>query len=225
MEQKDEKRNSWQKWQLIIALIATVLLALMAGTLAWLTYVRRLQTATLVDMPNLIIQGPYGADSAPIELGDIDVTDGSSRQYVFSISAINADYYKLQLAHTTNIPFHYTIYPAKLDGNTGTVVEVAGHNYTYSKPLAGGYLNQDATTGIANSSKHTESYGDYTFVQENVEPLYWQSSIVQVVDARDYYVLDVSWKPPLTNNKETDIIYLTVVTETKENAEQTGEGT
>ena len=111
MEPNEEKQNKWQKYQLLLALIATALLALMAGTLAWLTYVRRLQTATLVDMPNLIIQGPYGADSAPIELGDIDVTDGSSRQYVFSISAINADYYKLQLAHTTNLPYKYTISP------------------------------------------------------------------------------------------------------------------
>lgn len=221
MEPKEEKLDKWQKYQLILALIATALLAVMVGTQAWLTYVRRLQTAAVVDMPNLIIQGPLDSDTAPLELGDIDVTNGTSRQYVFSITATNADYYKLQLAHTTNIPFTYTIYSAQMKqlGGSGTHEIVVG-NYTYcytrtpEGALPGGYLNA-GDAGKASNALHEQTYGAYSNVQQNAEPLYWQSNpAVKVTDPtdiqRDYYVLDISWKNGLKNNKETDMVYLTV---------------
>lgn len=230
---QNEKKNTeqWQKRQLVLALIATAVLAVMVGTLAWLNYNRRLQTATLVDMPNLIIRGPYGSDSVPIELGDIDVTAGEYYRCVFSITASKADAYRLQLAHTTNLPFTYTIYPATLSEQQpadGNFVKASGNYYSYSAAMGGNYLNKDATTGLAitdknnTNSKHGITYGDYDNVQKNAEPLYWQSASVEVESAnRDYYVLEIKWKPGLTNNKETDMVYLTVETALDEPAATT----
>lgn len=237
MEPKEEKLDKWQKYQLILALIATALLAVLVGTQAWLTYVRKLQTAAVVDMPNLIIQGPLDSDTAPLELGDIDVTakedDGEyHRKYVFSITAVNAEYYKLQLAHTTNIPFTYTIYPAEMEnlGGRGTHKKEEG-NYTYwytadqDHDLPGIYLNQDGSK--ANRDYHEQTYGTYPteYVQPNAEPLYWQSNSVQADRnnvIRHYYILDISWEEGLKNNKETDMVYLTV--EVVENEQTSGTG-
>ena len=214
MEPNEEKQDKWQKYQVIFTLIAAALLTVLVGTLAWMTYVRRLQMATIVDMPNLIIQGPLGADTSPIELGDIDVTNGTSRQYMFSITATSASGYQLQLAHTTNIPFTYRIYSATLNGSGPNTITVANHTYSYNRnnPLTGGYLNQDGITQKANKTLHEQTYETYPHVQQNAEPLYWRSESVKVTSdpQRDYYVLDVSWENGLKNNKETDMVYLTV---------------
>lgn len=221
MEPNKEKLEKWQKLQLILALIATAVLAVMVGTQAWLTYVRRLETAASVDMPNLIIQGPDGLDTAPIELGDIDVFKDRSQQYVFSIVAINATNYRLQLAHTTNIPLTYRIYRAEMKDTAITPgpdeIPVGEHTYCYdrSKPLSGEYLNlKQSNPQKADDTKLGASYGNYGNVHQDAKPLYWESKpAVQVINTtyeRHYYVLDVSWNGGLMNNKETDIVYLTV---------------
>ena len=228
MEPNEEKQNKWQKLQLILALVATAVLVVMVGTQAWLSYMRRLETAATVDMPTLILQGPYGSDTAPIELGDIDVTQESPRRYVFSVVSVDADYYQLQLAHTTNIPFTYTIYKTGLD-KTGTYfASAAGHDYGYelSDYLPGNYLNMESEYQ-ANRILHEKTYETYSteYVQENAEPLYWQSKSVEVEKhdyQRDYYILEISWEPGLKNNKETDMVYLTVGL--AENTDNTGTG-
>lgn len=226
MDQKDEKRKdeTWQKRQLVLALIATALLAVMVGTLAWLNYVRALQTATVVDMPSLIIRGPLGSDSEPIRLGDIDVTAGTSYECVFSVHASKANAYKLQLAHTTNIPFTYEIFrakdPVETEPSSGSYAKENQYYYSYSTQLGGSYINLDTANSdtqhhsyLADNSLHSQSYDTYELVQKNAEPLYWQSVSVPVTgEALDYYVLVVSWEEGLTNNKETDIVYLTVET-------------
>ena len=75
----------------------------------------------------------------------------------------------------------------------------------------------DENTGIANGTYHEKTYGAYgsQFVQKNAEPLYWQSSPAITPAAAgnmftDYYILEVSWdSDKVTNNKETDMVYLT----------------
>lgn len=206
----EQKRQ--QKHQLILALVMTALLAVVVGTLAWLNYDRSLQTITKVDMPALWLRGGYSEDTASIELGNIDVENAiREKDYVFSVVSTTTDPYILQLAHTTNIPFIYTIYPA-------TISEVAGSNsvqygayfYNYSTALESG--------GILPNT-HEKTYGDYSSVQRQAEPVYWQSEIQQVdLNQRDgknfirYYILRISWDENQKNNKETDMVYLTVGT-------------
>ena len=223
MEPNEEKQNKWQKLQLVLALVATAALAVMVGTQAWLSYMRRLETAATVDMPTLILQGPLDSDTAPIELGDIDVTQESPRRYVFSVVSVDADFYQLQLAHTTNIPFTYTIYHADLVPKGG-MIQISGYGYNRGVELVGKHLNK-GSTGKADSALHKQTYDGYNNVQENAEPLYWQSESVKVINRdyqRDYYILEISWEPGLKNNKETDMVYLTVGL--AENTDNTGTG-
>lgn len=224
MEPKENEQRKWQKYQLILALIVTALLAVIVGTQAWLNNTRKLQTAAVVDMPTLIIQGPKDSDTAPIELGDIDVTKDRHSRYVFCITSISAQEYKLQFAHTTNLPFTYTIYKTGVDKAGPVSVRVGDHSYGYDETtdmVSGAYLNLPANgtvPGIAGTSLHGQTYGTYAKVHENAEPLYWQSINIELdkdgesVDGvrRDFYVLDVSWGEGLSNNKETDMVYLTV---------------
>lgn len=204
MELEQKRRERWQKSPLILVL-ALVLVVAISGTLAWLTYVRKIQTATLVDVPEIYLEGPEDAVSQLIPLGDIDVTNGTSREYVFRIVTNKDNQYRIQFAHTTNVPFKYAIYPSSTSG-TGNSVEIAGHTYYYDSELVGNYLNKSDKT-----ITHDVTYSPSTNpVQTDAEPLYWQSGYITQPDQYSYYVLKVSWEPGLKSNKETDMVYLTV---------------
>ena len=231
MELKQKRRDRWQKSQLILVL-ALVLVVAISGTLAWLTYVRKIQTATLVDVPEIYLEGPEDAVSQLIPLGDIDVTNGTSREYVFRIVTNKDNQYRIQFAHTTNIDFQYTIFPAqKGEGGGSSRIDYLGNQYTFDtgKTLSGGYLNRNEGTGLAfeTGTYHDKTYATddalgaaYIKVQSNAEPLYWRSADSIAFPAErneegyyiNYYVLRVSWGESLVNNKETDMVYLMVET-------------
>ena len=92
------------------------------------------------------------------------------------------------------------------------------------------FLNKDtASDRTANSTKHTLTYAEYSssHVQEYAEPVYWQaygirSSLPETAGSDDefcdYFILEVNWQAAyqgaidsggdLSNNRETDIIYI-----------------
>lgn len=177
---------------LIAVLAAAALLSAIGGTAAWLRYARSLNTLTRIQVPSLTLTGPGGQDTIPVELGDIDLSKAGSTESVFRIESTSGTSYIIQLAHTTNLPLRYTIY--KLENASGTA----------STTLTGKYLNGN---GIADNTLHAATYGTYASVQKNAEPLYWQST-AQVSNGEDYYKLTVAWEAG-TNNKETDMIYIT----------------
>ena len=89
------------------------------------------------------------------------------------------------------------------------------HYYSKSGSAASGkYLNLGNDGKTANNSLHKESYHSYKNVQENAEPLYWQSNEIQPENNSgqgfvDYYILEISWNDDVRNDKETDMVYLT----------------
>lgn len=216
MDQKNDRQNRrWQILQLLLALIVTTLLAVTLGTLAWLNYSRALVTATSVDMPVLWLRGGKSEDTASIELGNIDVEGNeTSKQCVFSVVSTTQTPYILQLAYTTNIPFTYTIYPASLESSAETTTSLSynGNTYNYGKKLSGKYLDQGQTK--------SKTYTGSEAIQSNANPQYWQSEQQTVSDENkigrtsiQYYVLEVSWENrSMINNKETDMLYLSVGT-------------
>ena len=142
----------------------------------------------------------------------------------------------MQIGHTTNIPFTYKLYKATED-NSGTVIYVGADNIThkYKKSdteIKGKYLNKISDDKIlANSTGtyHEQTYESYSKIQENAEPLYWQSNDTTLgtgTDLIDYYILTVSWKKRGSEqtksdddkykyiddieDKETDIVYISV---------------
>lgn len=211
--------------KLIIALTAAALvLAGSATVYAWFTDKRKLVTITEIDAPSVLVIGAGAKESSlNINIGSIDVEDAEGKKnFVFSVySDESVENYRLQLAHTTNIDFTYTIYSAveyMADPGNDRVLYSDGsgtaHYYVKdSSAISGKYLNLNGS--IADKSLHEISYDKYANVQKNAEPLYWQTdNEIQPANNNgqgflDYYILEVSWNDDVVNNKETDMVYLT----------------
>jgi hypothetical protein len=212
--------------QLGIALLAALLVVLGIGSLAWLNYQRGLETLTEIHSPVELRIGAGNQDAIyNLDLGNIDMTQGTSKDFVFCVMGPANQSYVLQLAHTTNIPFTYTIYHAT---ETGTPVEyISDQTYTYyyneDSLVQGAYLNEQ--DGLADETYHGETYrsltaedGSYDKVQANAEPLYWQTTGNETLPSGSgntvrYYILHLSWPQGSTNDKETDIVYLAASTQ------------
>ena len=179
---------------LIAVLAAAVLLSALGGTMAWLRYARSLHTLARIQVPSMTLTGPQGESTLPVALGDMDLSQPGSKESIFRIASNKGTHYILQLAHTTNLPLNYTIY--KLSSASDTSRGTA---------LAGSYRNLSGT--LADGTLHSATYGDYSQVQKNAQPLYWQSG-VQTSSGEEFYVLVVTWDAG-ANNKETDMIYIT----------------
>ncbi|MGN0597459.1 MAG: hypothetical protein ACI4J1_09060 [Ruminiclostridium sp.] len=218
-------KNKTYKPIIIGAVSVLTALALTAAAFAWFTNQRRLDTITRINSPvSLSIGAGARESSANIDMGGIDVSDEAGKKnFVFSVYSDEAvGDYKIQLAHTTNIEFKYALYKAEeslsapSSGESVLYVDETDTARYYIKDsveIAGTYLNADGI--IADKSLHEKSYDSYGNVQKNAEPLYWQNteSIKHGSDSSgfvDYYILEVSWDVgTVTNDKETDIVYLT----------------
>lgn len=208
-EQNNNQPNDRaEKRLLILALLATALLALIVGTLAWLRYSRSLQTMTTVHVPALYLGGADGSSTIDIDMGDIDVVTKKEQYYAFSVVSKSKDnsqeYYILQLAHTTNLPFQYEVYEAK-----GTITgEVTSDNCTGENILINS-LSKDTTRPVT----YGENYSTIgTHLHEAADPQYYQSAkrTINPTSKTDYFILKISWKGTIQNNKETDMVYLSV---------------
>ncbi len=113
------KLSTANKVQLIAASALTSLLVVGFPAAAWFAQSGKLEAFTKIKEPaNLDIRAGHFDNIQYFDLSNIDIENmietGTPHRVVFSVSA--GDYkipYKLQLAHTTNIPFKYHIYRAK----------------------------------------------------------------------------------------------------------------
>jgi hypothetical protein len=237
-EQTKPAFSRGKRLQLALASLLTIVLAGVFVTQAWFYHQRSLQTLTEVHAPiQLQLQAGHGDPIASLDLGEINVmSETKQEEYIFCVYGTSRSPYTLQLAHTTNIPFTYTIYPAT-ESSDGTGVKYVDttntawyYSYDSNTPLAGNYLNRDTTSVnlVANDDYQALTYplangtSAYTNVQKNAKPLYWQAHVTPTASEtyslantssnafRDYYVLVISWGDKLTISKETDIVYLSV---------------
>ena len=232
MQQNQQPNNGSDRAalrQIRLALIAAVvaLVALVAiPTYAWLSNQKTLKTVTEVNVPNeLRIGAGHLQAVTELDLSNINVS-GSAQSFdlVFCVHSNETSFrpYILQLAHTTNIGFTYTIYPATKDNSGPHTFTYLGNNYSFDPngaSLSGSYLNQDeqdSTIADPTDPCHDKTYaalsgtGVYGEVHQNAEPLYWKSGTVtpQSSNQIDYYVLHISWDSTVQNDKETDLVYL-----------------
>lgn len=222
---KFRKMEKKKKRQLVIAVSLSVVLLVALPVYAWFTHKRSVALTTKINAPTqLYITAGNKESVANLEMADIDVENGSYKDFVFGIGGADVQQYQIQLAHTTNIPFEYEIYRAKsvqeADKDDDTVVYVSDEeNKTFyykidGNKISGHYLNQQGSEILANSTLHEKSYDSYGNVQKNAEALYWQSVDLSVNDAEkpfcDYFIIRVKWNDKVQNNKETDMVYLTV---------------
>ena len=222
---KFRKLEKKKKRQLVIAVSLSVVLLVALPVYAWFTHKRSIALTTKINAPTqLYITAGNKESVANLEMADIDVENGSYKDFVFGIGGTDVQQYQIQLAHTTNIPFEYEIYRAKsvqeADKDDDTVVYVSNEvNKTFyynidGDKISGNYLNQNGAEILANSTLHEKSYDTYSNVQKNAEALYWQSGVLLANDNSnpfcDYFIIRVKWNDKVQNNKETDMVYLTV---------------
>ena len=199
----EEKRKS----KIIYIVVLLCLLGVAAGlTYAWFRQSYSLSTVAKIKASiRLDLAAGNGEDASRFQIGTVDTTgEGvTSKDYVIAVKKDKPTNYILQIGHTTNIPFTYKLYKATED-NSGTVIYVGADNIThkYKKSdteIKGKYLNKISDDKIlANSTGtyHEQTYESYSKIQENAEPLYWQSNdtLGSGTDLIDYYILTVSWK-------------------------------
>lgn len=236
----EEKRKS--------KIIYTVLLLCLLGVAAGLTYAWFRQSYSLSTVAKikasirLDLAAGNGEDVSRFQIGTVDttgevVTSKDYKDYVIAVKKDKPTNYILQIGHTTNIPFTYTLYKATATDSVdaGNVVYLGQNKTFYYKkgnPVTGKYLNkksEDIILANSTGTYHEQTYESYSKIQENAEPLYWKSNdtLGSGTDLVDYYILTVSWaKRPAgqtkdeTNDKykyiddiedkETDIVYISV---------------
>lgn len=225
IKQKFNKLTKHKKIELIAAVSFSVVLIMFIPIYAWFTSERGIGAATKINAPNkLYITSGRKESSVNINMADIDVEEMKDskrvlqKDYVVGIAGENVKKYRLQLAHTTNIPFTYEIRKATEKTDNGDVLYVDKNKdkYYYDKGdiVTGNYLNKSGD--IADDTLHDRSYKTYSNVQKNAEPLYWQSGELDSgkKDSNgefcDYYIITVKWTESAVNDKETDMVYLTV---------------
>ena len=218
-KQKKDWKQERRKRRAIWAVVSAALVLLAVPVLAWLYMQRSMETITKIKKPEILsIKAGDMQDIEQLELGTIDVSgDQKTKDVVFCVySAEKGKKYDLQLAHTTNIGFTYSIYKASSPIEGGDVTYL-GKQYKKGELLPGGYLNLAADGKHATNAYHNNTYGEYNNVQQAAEPLYWKSKEQETLsnkkDEREefyvnYYILHISWDETVQNNKETDMIYL-----------------
>lgn len=190
---------------LIVTMLVTV------PVLAWFYYNRSMQSVAMIKFPDDLTIGEGKMNSSlEIDLSQIDVSNGTSKDIVFCVYSKFKSTYNLQLAHTTNIGFKYMIYNAAQTDTETDIKDNAGKSYTKGDVLAGKYLD------LTSNNTHGKTYETYSNVQINAEPLYWKTTNpISFPGTQEngyyinYYILNISWDGlNLTNNKETDMVYL-----------------
>ena len=261
-----------KKIMLIVSIVLTFLLGIELSVYAWFSSQRRMAVLGNINAPYTLYLSAANQESLVyLDMSSIDVGIPGSRttthkDFVFSVQGSwdIAEYY-LQLAHTTNIPFQYTIYRVKnedvyneegysnlSDDLKETSVSYTTHTengdfakgqtiyytfrensvYTYSESDKqygkvmdeSDYKNLSDQLAVKDSSNtyYKKTYESTLIdkVQKNAVPLYMQAGPLKKnadtlsgQDFCDYYILHVEWKDDakLLNDKETDMVYITVV--------------
>lgn len=207
----NRKTPFWQKKQLMLAVVVTALLVVVVRSLSWLNVQRTLQTVTRMQMPVLYIKDHNEGDTQALSIGNLDVSVEGHKDIVFAVTASRKTQYNMQLAYTTNIPLTYTIYKAEKN-ESGFVIQTDTNS-------------QDIQLSLSELTwnTHSETYGEYNYVQVNAEPKYWQTADAVSInrDEVQFYILRLNWNQTI-NNKETDMIYITVSTKLSESGAGTG---
>lgn len=231
--EKYKKLSVKDKIKLVVAFIMTMIVLISAPTLAWFSQQKQMATMAKVDSPaKLSLKAGAREDIINFKMAGIDVTKGNSKDFVFCVEGEDISSYNIQLAHTTNINFTYTIYKAK-EAETGVeYVKASDSKPVYyqksGSALSGDYVNDTYDTKSARNVGNTQ-YEDPSYKngedpdsrQKFAEPLYWQTNpAIQANDSEydadnsersfiNYYVLEVTWGAGVINDKETDLVYLT----------------
>ncbi len=217
-----------KKAAIVTAAVMTLTLAAVIPVYAWFYNQRKAAELYKVEFPNsLYLNAAHREDRMYFNLNAVSqykmdpITNSplhdefgkliptNSQKYVFTVSGSNTQSYKLQLAHTNNNQFTYTIYPAEESTTPGTddktvvyPMHAGSHNENTvfdpgsdnetgpiyyiqgDTPLSGSYKNNESDAPILakdDDSYYIENYDTLTNVEENDIPSYWQSETIEFI--------------------------------------------
>lgn len=126
---KFRKMSKVKRLELVLALVLTIILCISIPMYAWFTNQRKLAELAKIKAPDeLYINAAHKEDIINLDMTSVDVTkkysttennvvtehDITSQSFVFSVSGEWVNSYTLQIEHTTNNPFTYTICEGKI---------------------------------------------------------------------------------------------------------------
>jgi len=191
------------------ALAMTIIIIISSFTSAWLSHQKRIATMAKINSPaKLSLKSGANEDIIQFKMAGIDTENGNYKDFVFCVEGEDISNYNIQIAHTTNINFTYTVYQATPDIDYDPAVDNGGVEYitadrdsVYYMPannaLSGAYVNEqnevfnisgnDVNRKIGTTQYAEPSYDDSSDArQKYAEPLYWQTNPAIIADGTAY---------------------------------------
>lgn len=197
-----------EKVQVVIALGFSIFLVLAIPAFAWFAFSSRVETLTKIKAPSTLdIKSGHAYSIEYLDLSDVDVTelDGGGttghKDYIFAVKAgNNISAYDIQIAHTTNIPFTYTLYRANELGNSDELASIPVGNVTsfeYQPEGAStktiyyyGYASATATKEQENKDVDNASAAELTLTSLNPDTedqTYYGRLLAKKNDSKNIY--------------------------------------
>lgn len=107
-------RKIKKHWKLIVATMILISLSISIIAYSWFGNQHEIgRMQEIVPPNNIYLSAAHREAEINFQIGEVNTnaTD-THREYVFSVSGSGIPYYVLKMAHTTNNPFTYEIYPA-----------------------------------------------------------------------------------------------------------------
>ena len=223
LTEKFKQLKPSQKVECVIAFLLSLFLVVAIPAYAWFSSSHKMETLTKVQAPPALdIRAGNKHDIVNFRLSDIDLEkmaeDNGKKCYVFCVkSGEQGAEFKIQLAHTTNIPFEYKIYPARAltDGDDPSVydvdyeyVESGVTKHTYYKKTDGAFdmtkLNPEVQADAELHGRELANFRDKTGYKDEydgtdepeiyVMAKYSQTEeITSTTDDYDFFILEVNF--------------------------------
>lgn len=193
------------------ALFMSVTVIVSTFTSAWLSHQKKIATMAKINSPaKLSLKSGAGEDIIQFKMAGIDTESGNYKDFVFGVEGEDISTYNIQIAHTTNINFTYTVYQATPDINYDPASDTGGVEYITANresvyyrpagtPLVGAYVNDDSEIFTISGDQverkiGTTAYDDPSYInsgtpdsrQKYAEPLYWQTTTAITADGTAY---------------------------------------
>lgn len=176
-----------KKIQVIIAAILTVVFLVGISSFAWFSLKSSIENLTKVKSPTMIdIRSGHGYSIEHLDLSNIDAANVDAqgfgyKDYIFAVKAgSNISEYDIQIAHTTNIPFTYTLYRAIELGNSSVNNSVPEGNvatFEYYNAISNetityyyGYASNTASPSTPDEDKLVTLSEDAILILTDVNP-------------------------------------------------------
>ena len=168
-----------KRWKLLV--IITLLLILSASFVVYSWFGNKHEIARMQEIVppnNIYLSAAHREAEIYFQVGEVNTNSTDNyREYVFSVSGQRIPYYVLKLAHTTNNPFTYEIYPATVSTTQPNGVE----GVDYVKYEATGVHTTGSPDAVPGDISGTGTYyytisgskinGNYQNALQNSDPL------------------------------------------------------